>query len=114
MPEVYNQQGYNGNEDIYIVSSEGYRYKVKLNIPRNGPWFLDGKRWTDFCNQNLTEDVEMLHFVEEGDDCFYVTGYNSDGKEVGGYTGNKSTYSRFKTTVLPEPHLPQVFEIVII
>lgn len=50
----------------------------------------------------------MLHFVEVWDDCFYVTGYNRNGKEVQGYGGNRSTYKRFKTTVLPDPRLPHV------
>ena len=108
MPEVYNEEAYNGNKDIYIVSSEGYRYRVSLNTPRYGLWYLDGKNWTEFCNRSLNEDVQMLNFVEEGEDCFYVTGYNSDGKEVGGYNGNRSTYRRFRTNVLPYPHLPLV------
>ena len=108
MPEVYNEEAYNGNKDIYIVSSEGIRYKVSLNTPRYGLWYLDGKKWTEFCKRNLNKDVEMLHFVSEGDDCFYVTGYNRNGMEVHGYGGNRSTYKRFKTTVLPDPRLLQV------
>ena len=108
MPEVYNEEAYNGNKEIYIVSSEGYRYRVSLNTPRYELWFLKGKKWTEFCNRSLNEDVQMLHFVEEGEDCFYVTGYNNDGKEVGGYDGNMSSYRRFRTYVLPEPHLHQV------
>lgn len=108
MPEVYNQEAYNGFKDIYIISTDGIRYKVELNTPRYGLWYIDGKKWTEFCKKNLNENVEMLHFVEEGDDCFYVTGYNTNGTEVAGYDGNRSTYSRFRTTVLPEPHLSQV------
>nr|GEY61127.1 hypothetical protein [Tanacetum cinerariifolium] len=55
----------------------------------------------------LNVDVSLLHFVEEGDDCFYVTGYNRDGIEFGRYGVNRSTLSRFMSRVLPYPHIPQ-------
>ncbi|GKB58986.1 hypothetical protein Tco_0915172 [Tanacetum coccineum] len=78
IPEVYNEEAFIDDREIYIISSEGYRYKVELVTPD-----------------------------EEGDDCFYVTGYNRDGIEFGGYGVNKSTFSRFMTRVLPYPYIPQ-------
>ncbi|GJV90895.1 hypothetical protein Tco_1538708 [Tanacetum coccineum] len=69
--EVYNEEAFVDNREIYIVSSEGYRYKVELVNPDEGRWYLTGDRWTEFCNRRLNVDVSLLHFVEEGDDCFY-------------------------------------------
>ncbi|GKC59673.1 hypothetical protein Tco_1087271 [Tanacetum coccineum] len=106
IPEVYNEEAFIDNHEIYIVSSEGYRYKVKLVNPDEGCWYLTGGRWTEFCNRSLNVDASLLHFVEEGDDFFYVTGYNRDGIEFGGYGVNRSTFSRFMTRVLPYPHIP--------
>ena len=67
------------------------------------------EKWTAFCLANFEKKVQMLHFIEEGDDCFYVTGYLENGMEAGGYVGNRSSSSKFKTVVLPDPRLPQVF-----
>ena len=99
--------------DIYIKSADGYRFRVTLVRPHDGMWYLKGPKWTAFCNRSLNEDVDMLHFVEEGDDCFYVTGYLTNGQEVGGYAQQRATFSRFKSVVLPYPYLPQVFKMKI-
>ncbi|GKB03555.1 hypothetical protein Tco_0831698 [Tanacetum coccineum] len=61
-----------------------------------------------FCNRSLNENVALLHFIKEGDDCFYVTGYTSNGNEVGGYEANRATFYRFMTRVLPYTRLPQI------
>lgn len=111
LPIVYNLEAYNGNKDIYIITSDGYRYKVNLNRPSYGLWYLSGERWRQFCNRYMNDAVEVLHFIEEGNDCFYVTGYTKDGKEMGGYDGYRSTFTRFKTTIYPNRRLPQVFNI---
>nr|GEX66593.1 hypothetical protein [Tanacetum cinerariifolium] len=76
--EVYNEEAFIDNREIYIISSEGYRYKVELVTP------------------------------DEGDDFFYVTGYNRDGIEFGGYGVNRSTFSRFITRTLPADFLPNL------
>ena len=110
LPDVYNDEAYNGNDEIYILSADGYRFRVELVRAQCGPWYLAGPKWTAFCNRCLNEDVELLHFVEEGEDCFYVTGYLENGHEVGGYAGIRSGMSRFKSIVLPNPRLPQVFK----
>ena len=47
----------------------------------------------------LSRDVRLLHFVEEGDDCFFVTGYTEDGAEFGGYNMNSGRVSRFQSRV---------------
>ena len=43
----------------------------------------------------------MLHFIEEGDDSFYVTAYNDDGIQIGGYGDGNEGYSRFQSHVTP-------------
>ena len=76
---------------------------------------LTGERWMAFALANLNRDVTTLHFVEEGDDCFYVTGYNADGTEFGGYNFGGILYagrfSRFKTRVFDFLDEIQVFDI---
>ncbi|GJX19292.1 hypothetical protein Tco_0221969, partial [Tanacetum coccineum] len=57
------------------------------------------------------EIVALLHFVEEGDDFFSVTGYNRNSMEVGGYGENRATFARFMTRVLPYPHLHQTMPV---
>ena len=73
---------------------------------------VTGPRWTAFCLENLNEDVELMHFVEEGDDCFYVTGYHSDGNEFGGYNIIAGRFSRFMSRVLPYLDVRQVILIL--
>ncbi|GJU72908.1 putative nucleotidyltransferase, ribonuclease H [Tanacetum coccineum] len=111
IPEIYNEEAYNGNSALYITSSNGYLYKVTLERPNEGLWYLSGTKWTKFCNNSLNENVALLHFIEEGDDSFYVTGYTSNGNEVGGYEANRATFSWFMTRVLPYPNLPQTIPV---
>ena len=42
---------------------------------------LEAPMWNDFVRLNIIWDVNFIHFVEEGDDIFYVTPYNEDGLE---------------------------------
>ncbi|GJX19167.1 hypothetical protein Tco_0221844 [Tanacetum coccineum] len=46
---------------------------------------LLGDEWENFARDNLNSSVRTLHFVNEGDDTFYITGYNRDGIEWQGY-----------------------------
>nr|GEV02211.1 hypothetical protein [Tanacetum cinerariifolium] len=104
IPEVYNVEAFNGNRVIYIISLERNRYKVTLETPDEGLWYLTRLKWTEFYNFSLNEIVALLHFVE-GDDCFSVTGYNRNSAEVRGYGENRATFARFVTRVLPYPHM---------
>ena len=72
LPEVYADEGFAGNRDMYIISATGVRYKVRVVTKRNDTLVVTGPRWTVFCLENHNEDVELMHFVEEGDDCYYV------------------------------------------
>nr|GEW25242.1 RNA-directed DNA polymerase, eukaryota, reverse transcriptase zinc-binding domain protein [Tanacetum cinerariifolium] len=108
IPEVY-KEAFIDDRDIYIISSKGYRYKIELVTPDKGLWYLTGPRWTGFCNRSVNVDVSLMHFVEEGDDCFYVTGHNRDGIEVGGYGGN-SIEILFSLQTLSADLLPNLNE----
>lgn len=99
LPYAYVEKCYNGRSDIYITSAKRVRFRVKLLTETNGPLLLSGERWRAFALGNLNRDVNILHFVEEGDDCFYVTGYNQDGTEFGGYNMNAGRFSRFQSRV---------------
>ncbi|GJS57698.1 RNA-directed DNA polymerase, eukaryota, reverse transcriptase zinc-binding domain protein [Tanacetum coccineum] len=46
---------------------------------------LLGDEWENFTRDNLNSSVRTLHFAKEGDDTFYVTGYNRDIIEWKGY-----------------------------
>ncbi|GJW51266.1 hypothetical protein Tco_0092617 [Tanacetum coccineum] len=50
----------------------------------------------------------LLHFVEQGDDTFYVTGYDNDGLECGGYNEVRKRPERIVTRVWPYQDYPQM------
>ncbi|GJT77147.1 hypothetical protein Tco_1043872 [Tanacetum coccineum] len=87
LPEVYVEEGFKGNTQIYLTSPLRYRVKVSILEPYNGPLLLRGTKWTGFAQENINPNVALLHFMEEGDDYFYVTGYYEDRTEVIGYHG---------------------------
>ena len=70
---MYATSCFNGRRTIYITSAERLPFRVTLQTETDGPILLSGERWREFALANLNWDVRTLHFVEEGDDCFYVT-----------------------------------------
>ncbi|GKG47894.1 hypothetical protein Tco_0507379, partial [Tanacetum coccineum] len=48
-------------------------------------------------------NVKLLHFVEEGEDSLYVTGYDENGKDAIGYADLdiRNRFPGFMTWVLP-------------
>lgn len=74
----------------------------------NGDILLTGDKWSGFASANFDRDVKWIHFVEEGDDSFYVTGYYENGAEFGGYDGIRGRPMRFMTRVLPFANIAQV------
>ena len=67
---------------------------MQLKEVSENVWALVGIRWTDFVNQNINNQVRFIHFVEEGEDTFYVTTYNEMGLENHGYEQTSDTYWR--------------------
>ena len=56
---------------------------------------LEGARWKDFVIHNIAcSDVEYIHFVEEGEDVFYVTCYGEDGLEFHNYEPESAPFWR--------------------
>ena len=101
MPWVYADEGFAGNRNMYVISALGIKFRVRVVTKRNAPMVVTGPRWKAFALQNLNEDVQLLHFVEEGDDCYYVTGYNADGSEFAGYNLIDDRFPRFMERVTP-------------
>ena len=81
---------------------------MKYVKPAHGPFTLKGPEWTAFANLNIGNTVSLMHFIQEGDDTWYVTGYESKGKEFGGYEGIEGRYSRFQSRVWAAANKPQV------
>lgn len=46
---------------------------------------LYGDEWIKFVEDNVPASVRTLHFIKEGEDTFYVTGYAKNGSEGSGY-----------------------------
>ena len=109
LPWVYADEGFHGKRDVYLVSAVGVKFRVRIVTPRNGPMVISGPRWRAFALANLNENVHLLHFVEEGDDCYYVTGYNEDGTEFAGYNLIGGRFPRFMSRVTPYYDVAQVF-----
>ena len=108
LPFAFWEHGYNGNKYVYLINNKRIRSKVKIVSPYDRPIALKGYKWTEFALENIRGRVRMLHFIQEGDDTYYVTGYDKYGYELGGYIGIKGRYSRFKNCVWGAAHRVQV------
>ena len=111
LPPVYAESCYHGRREIYITSAQRVRFRVQIETETNRPIVLTGERWRTFALENLSRAVRLLHFVEEGDDCFFVTGYTQDGAEFGGYHMNGGRVSRFQSRVFSFYDQFQVLEL---
>ena len=101
LPDVFEEEAYTRNSHLYLTGIARNRKKVVVFRSRFGIYEIRGKRWDEFVAENLNENVNVLHFIEEGDDSFYVTGYDNDGIEIGGYGDGNQGYSRFQSRVKP-------------
>ena len=108
LPDVFFKEAFNGMRHMYVYGIKGIRKKVRLVSPKNVRVEIRGEKWKEFVGENMAEDINVLHFVQEGDDKFYLTGYNHMGKESGGYEAVRTGYCRFQTRVTHYPYLPQV------
>ncbi|GJZ14391.1 hypothetical protein Tco_0549621 [Tanacetum coccineum] len=85
LPKVYENEADNGSSHIYLTSPLHYRKKVNIVRQNEGPVMLQGNNWKKFIEENFNQNVALLHFIEEGEDNFYVTRYYGNGCEVIGY-----------------------------
>ena len=44
-----------------------------------------GEEWAEFVKTSMYTNVNILHFMSLEEDTYYVTGYDDDGFECGGY-----------------------------
>ena len=109
LPDVFYREAFNGNRHMYVYGIRRIQKRVTLVRPKNVPAVeIRGKKWKDFLADNIDMDVQLLQFVQEGDDKFYVTGYNHIGKETGGYEVVRRGYYRFQTHMTLYPYINQV------
>ncbi|GJW68759.1 ribonuclease H-like domain-containing protein [Tanacetum coccineum] len=72
--DVFMDEAFNGNRLLYLTNTRRNRFKVWFVKKQEGIAVLQGKRWRDFALDGNLEAI-MLHFIQEGDDSFYVTGF---------------------------------------
>lgn len=108
MPEPFLDECYNGNKYMYLTSYLRIKTKVGFVKTNDGRIVLKGYKWDSFAKTNIGGDVQVLHFIQEGDDSFYVTGYDHRGREYGGYDGALGRPSRFKSKVRANENMTQV------
>nr|GEX90123.1 hypothetical protein [Tanacetum cinerariifolium] len=105
LPEVYENEAYNGSDHIYLTSPLRYKKKVSVVRQNEGPMLVQGNNWREFVEENCNENVPLLYFIEEGEDNFYVTAYYENGSEVIGYDDLdiRNKRQRFMSCVWPLP-----------
>ena len=113
LPEVFYDDAYTGNRHLYLTGIRRNRKKVTIVKGKEGEFEIRGKRWNEFVEENMDENVNVLHFIEEGDDSFDVTGYDDEGIESGGYEDVNQRYYLFQTRVTPYQEVDQVITIVL-
>ncbi|GKB83322.1 hypothetical protein Tco_0950217 [Tanacetum coccineum] len=94
---------------VYLTSNTRDRFKAMLVFPNGRNIRITGQRWTKLCVENLST-AKMVHFIEQGDDTFYVTGYDENGFEYGGYNVVRTRPSRIMTRVWPYADYPQAIK----
>ncbi|GKD74998.1 hypothetical protein Tco_1333280, partial [Tanacetum coccineum] len=70
---------------VYLINNQRIRHAIGLEKSNNGHWKLTGTNWSRFINRSGYGDIATLHFIWEGEDTFYVTGYDEHGSEIGRY-----------------------------
>ena len=84
LPKVFNERFYNGEEYIFINGNNRRRYVCLIRLVK-GEIQVYGDEWGMFVQDNVSSLVRRLHFVKDGVNTFYVTGYNADVSEGPGY-----------------------------
>jgi hypothetical protein len=75
--------------------------KVDINYrEETHEWELSGLGWTRFIDESRYINIRTLHFIKEGADTFYVTAYEEDGGESGGYASLHTRHRMVRCTGL--------------
>ncbi|GJZ05282.1 hypothetical protein Tco_0538557 [Tanacetum coccineum] len=73
-----------------------------------------GPVWSDFVSKNITQDVKCLHFIEEGEDMFYVAMYDKYGLEMHGYKQKNLMFWRCLLNVTERSRRAQTLPLVFV
>ena len=92
---------------MYLTSNLRYRFKCDLMKPNGRPIRITGVRWVEFCKENVRQ-LRLMHFIQQGEDVYYVTCYDDFGYEDGFYPGPRKRPQRFVTRVWPYHDYDQV------
>ena len=63
LPESFEEEAYNGNRFLYLSGLARNRKKVSIFRGRFGVYGISGKAWDDFVEENLNDDLKVLHFI---------------------------------------------------
>ena len=100
LPQVFADDFFNGNKEMYVISNLRYRFKCEVVTPNGRPIRIKGIRLAEFCYENV-RGFPFMHFIDQGDDIFYVTCYDEFGHESGFYPGARKRQERLFTLVWP-------------
>ena len=110
LPNEFKEECFNNKKrDLYLTSIGRIRVRVRIVKKKNGDIMLTGDKWSGFASSNFDRNVKWIHFVEEGDDSFYVTAYYEKGSEIGGYDGIRGRPMRYIGRVSPYATIAQVY-----
>lgn len=84
LPVWFKKVYINGKTWVYLINNRCKKFKVLLK-ERKGQWKFDKETWEHFIKLSGYEDITLLHFLNESADTYYVTGYDANGIESGGY-----------------------------
>nr|GEV32403.1 hypothetical protein [Tanacetum cinerariifolium] len=84
------------DSEVEVVFDE----TANLRISMSGKDGSDkGTNWSCFINRSGYGDIATSHFIWEGADTFYVTGYDKHGSDIGGYNDMMTQQRRSRILV---------------
>lgn len=71
---------------MYLINNNRVKRKVFICRRRGTEeWSISGAGWDNFIELSGYLNIRTLHFIKEAADTFFVTAYDADGLEIGGY-----------------------------
>nr|GEX55319.1 hypothetical protein [Tanacetum cinerariifolium] len=85
LPVWFEERYYTGHLAVYVINNQRIRQATGLKKSNNEHWWLAGTNGSHFINRSGYGDIANLHFIWEGVETFYVTGYDEHGSKISGY-----------------------------
>ena len=87
LPPPFCEKFYTGSKWLYLMHNRGTKHKVWIKPVNSSCNILKfyGAGWAEFVRTSKYTDPSILHFMNLEKDMYYVTGYDKDGFECGGY-----------------------------